>query len=193
MSISITWASCWEWIKLPLTRKPSASALPSASTSPGKRAGLIPTKQWKLSRLKEPWQQGETISIAIGQGFNLVTPLQLVNVYATLGNGGTLYRPRLVKQLESSGGPVIKEYGPEKLGALPLSPQTIQIINKALWGVVNERGGTGSVLKRKEADVCRKDGNRPGDRTSAGTKCQKGEASVGRFPGPRTLCLLRAL
>ena len=70
--------------------------------------------------MKEPWQQGETISIAIGQGFNLVTPLQLANVYATLGNGGTLYRPRLVKQLESSDGHVIKEYGPEKLGALPL-------------------------------------------------------------------------
>jgi len=122
------------------------------------KGGLIPTRQWKLSRLKEPWQQGETISIAIGQGFNLVTPLQLANVYATLGNGGTLYRPRLVKQLESSGGHVIKEYGPEKLGALPLSPQTIQIINKALWGVVNERGGTGSVLKRKEADVCGKTG-----------------------------------
>ena len=122
------------------------------------KGGLIPTRQWKLSRMKEPWQQGETISISIGQGFNLVTPLQLANVYATLGNGGTLYRPRLVKQLESSGGHVIKEYGPEKLGALPLSPQTIQIINKALWGVVNEKGGTGSVLKRKEADVCGKTG-----------------------------------
>lgn len=122
------------------------------------KGGLIPTRQWKLSRLKEPWQQGETISIAIGQGFNLVTPLQLANVYATLGNGGTLYRPRLVKQLESSGGHVIKEYRPEKLGVLPLSPQTIQIINKALWGVVNERGGTGSVLKRKEANVCGKTG-----------------------------------
>lgn len=122
------------------------------------KGGLIPTRQWKLSRMKEPWQQGETISISIGQGFNLVTPLQLANIYATLGNGGTLYRPRLITQLESSDGHVIKEYGPEKLGALPLSPQTIQIINKALWGVVNERGGTGSVLKRKEADVCGKTG-----------------------------------
>lgn len=122
------------------------------------KGGLIPTRQWKLSRLKEPWQQGETISIAIGQGFNLVTPLQLANIYATLGNGGTLYRPRLVKQLESSAGHVIKEYEPEKLGALPLSPQTVQIINKALWGVVNEKGGTGAILKRKEADVAGKTG-----------------------------------
>ncbi|MBA4422577.1 MAG: penicillin-binding protein 2 [Syntrophus sp. (in: bacteria)] len=122
------------------------------------KGGLIPTKQWKLSRMKEPWQQGETISISIGQGFNLVTPLQLANIYATLGNGGTLYRPRLVKQLESSSGLVVKEYETEKLGVLPLSPQTVQIINKALWGVVNEKGGTGYILKRKEADVAGKTG-----------------------------------
>ncbi|MHB8907898.1 MAG: penicillin-binding protein 2 [Syntrophales bacterium] len=122
------------------------------------KGGLIPTKQWKLSRFKESWQPGETISLAIGQGFNLVTPLQLANVYASLGNGGTLYRPRLVKQLESSDGHVVKVYGPEKLGALPFQPKTIQTINQALWGVVNERGGTGQALKRKEADVCGKTG-----------------------------------
>ncbi|MHB9099572.1 MAG: penicillin-binding protein 2, partial [Syntrophales bacterium] len=122
------------------------------------KGGLIPTRQWKLSRFKESWQPGETISLAIGQGFNLVTPLQLANVYATLGNGGTLYRPRLVKQLESSDGHVVKVYGPEKLGSLPFRPKTIQLINQALWGVVNERGGTGQILKRKEADVCGKTG-----------------------------------
>lgn len=122
------------------------------------KGGLIPTKQWKLARFREPWQPGESISISIGQGFNLVTPLQLANVYATLGNGGTLYRPRLVKQLESSDGHVVKVYGPEKLGALPFHPKTIQLINQALWGVVNERGGTGHALQRKEADVCGKTG-----------------------------------
>ena len=122
------------------------------------KGGLIPTKQWKLSRFREPWQPGETISLAIGQGFNLVTPLQLANVYATLGNGGTLYRPRLIKQLESSDGHVVKVFEPEKLGALPFRPKTIQIINQALWGVVNERGGTGYILKRKEADVAGKTG-----------------------------------
>ena len=122
------------------------------------KGGLIPTRQWKLSRRNEPWQQGETISISIGQGFNLVTPLQLANIYATVGNGGTLSRPRLVKQLESSGGHVLKEYGPEISGTLPFRPKTIQLINQALWGVVNERGGTGYVLKRKEADVAGKTG-----------------------------------
>ena len=122
------------------------------------KGGLIPTRQWKLARFREPWQPGETISISIGQGFNLVTPLQLANVYATLANGGTLYRPRLIKQLESSEGRVVKVYGPEKIGALPLHPETIQIINQALWGVVNERGGTGGSLRRKEADVCGKTG-----------------------------------
>ena len=101
---------------------------------------------------------GETISISIGQGFNLVTPLQLANVYAALANGGTFYRPRLVKQLESSDGRVVKEYGPEKQAALPVRPENIRIINRALWGVVNERGGTGYALKRKEEDVAGKTG-----------------------------------
>ena len=122
------------------------------------KGGLIPTKQWKLDRLKEPWQMGETISISIGQGFNLVTPLQLANVYAALANGGTFYRPRLVKQLESSDGRVVKEYGPEKQAALPVRPENIRIINRALWGVVNERGGTGYALRRKGEDVAGKTG-----------------------------------
>jgi penicillin-binding protein 2 len=122
------------------------------------KGGLIPTRQWKLDRFGESWQMGETISLSIGQGFNLVTPLQLVNVYATLANGGTLYRPRLVKQLESSDGLVVKVYGPEKLKTLPVSARNIRIINQALWGVVNEKGGTGHILKRKEADVAGKTG-----------------------------------
>jgi penicillin-binding protein 2 len=125
---------------------------------PWEKGGLIPTKQWKLSRLKEPWQPGETISLAIGQGYNLVTPLQLANFYAALANGGTLYRPWLVKQIESPDGDVIKEYGPEKSGALPFRPQTIAAINRALWGVVNEKGGTGYILRRKEEDVAGKTG-----------------------------------
>ena len=125
---------------------------------PREKGGLIPTKQWKLSRLRESWQMGETISLAIGQGFNLVTPIQLANAYATVANGGTLYRPRLVKQLESLDGHVVKVFQPEKQGVLPVRPQYIQVINQALWGAVNEKGGTGYILKRQEQDVCGKTG-----------------------------------
>jgi penicillin-binding protein 2 len=125
---------------------------------PREKSGLIPTKQWKLTRLRESWQMGETISLAIGQGFNLVTPIQLANTYAALANGGTLYRPRLVKQLESLDRHVVKVFQPEKLGVLPVRPQNIQVINQALWGVVNEKGGTGYILKRSEQDVCGKTG-----------------------------------
>jgi penicillin-binding protein 2 len=125
---------------------------------PREKNGLIPTKQWKLSRFRQPWHMGETISLAIGQGYNLVTPLQLVGAYAALASGGTLYRPRIIKQLESMDGRVVKAFPPEKLGVLPVSPKNIEVINRALWGVVNEKGGTGYALRRPEQDVCGKTG-----------------------------------
>ena len=125
---------------------------------PREKGGLIPTKAWKLSRFRQSWQMGETISLAIGQGYNLVTPLQLAGLYSVLANGGVLFRPRLVKQLESSDGRVVKVFPPERRGVLPVSSRNLQIINQALWGVVNEKGGTGYILKRKEQDVCGKTG-----------------------------------
>lgn len=122
------------------------------------RKGLVPTRDWKLARMKEPWQLGETISTSIGQGFNLTTPLQLVQAYSAMANGGTLWRPRLVQRTEFSDGSIEKEYLPEKKGELALSRRTIDLINRALWGVVNEPGGTGSRARIPGADVCGKTG-----------------------------------
>jgi penicillin-binding protein 2 len=78
--------------------------LPTGVDLPREKGGLIPTKQWKLSRFKEQWQMGETISISIGQGYDLVTPIQLANAYAAFANGGTVYRPRLIKRIETMDG-----------------------------------------------------------------------------------------
>jgi penicillin-binding protein 2 len=125
---------------------------------PREKGGLVPTKQWKLSRFRETWQMGETISIAIGQGYNLVTPLQLANAYAALANGGVMYRPMLIKRIEAMDGQIIKTFEPEQKNRLPLSSKSIEILSRALWGVVNENGGTGYALRRKEADVCGKTG-----------------------------------
>ena len=122
------------------------------------RKGLVPTRDWKLARMKEPWQIGETISISIGQGFNLTTPLQLAQAYGALANGGTRWRPRLVQRIELSDGRIEKEYLPEKKGELKLSQQTIAVLDSALWGVVNEPGGTGAAARRANDDVCGKTG-----------------------------------
>ena len=125
---------------------------------PNEKNGLIPTKDWKLKKKKVAWQLGETISISIGQGFDLVTPLQLANAYSALANGGTLWRPHLVKYIESTDGKIYKEFLPEKKGELALSKKTIDILNSALWGVVNEAGGTGAAARRLNSDVCGKTG-----------------------------------
>jgi penicillin-binding protein 2 len=125
---------------------------------PYERKGLVPTREWKLARMKEPWQLGETISISIGQGFNLTTPMQLALAYSALANGGTLWRPRLVERIELSDRTILKQFLPEKKSELKLKPQTISFLQKALWGVVNEPGGTGARAKRPGADVCGKTG-----------------------------------
>lgn len=122
------------------------------------KSGLIPTREWKQMRFKEPWQIGETISVSIGQGYNLVTPLQLVTAYSALANGGTVWRPRLIERIEAVDGQVIKAFAPEKKSVVPVSVNVMEQLKKALWGVVNEEGGTGRAARRRDADVAGKTG-----------------------------------
>lgn len=124
----------------------------------GEKKGLVPTKEWKLNRFKEPWQMGETISSSIGQGFMLVTPIQLLNVYCALANGGTFYVPRIIERIETAEGQIIKQFNPEIKSQIPISKKNIEILKNALWGAVNENKGTGRALRRKEKDVCGKTG-----------------------------------
>lgn len=125
---------------------------------PNEKRGLLPTKAWKLTRRKEVWQVGETISISIGQGFNLLTTLQLANAFGTFANGGTLWKPYLVKRIESADGTVFSEFLPVKKGELNFSAQTMELLNDALRGVVNDPGGTGYAAKLPGVEVCGKTG-----------------------------------
>lgn len=131
---------------------------PTGITLPREKTGLIPTREWKQMRFKEPWQIGETISVSIGQGYNLVTPLQLVTAYSALANGGTVWRPRLIERIEAVDGQVIKAFAPEKKSIVPVNVNVMEQLKKALWGVVNEEGGTGRAARRRDADVAGKTG-----------------------------------
>ena len=108
----------------------------------GEVSGLIPTMEWKRKRFNLPWNTGETATVAIGQSFVLTTVLQLANLYAALGNNGILYRPYIVKRIESSDGQVIKEFSPEILSKVGLAPKTVDLIKQGLWGVINSPFGT---------------------------------------------------
>ncbi len=79
---------------------------------PGELAGRMPESQWKRRNYGESWSTGDTYNAAFGQGYVTVTPLQLVNAVATIANGGTLYQPTLVKNLQDANGNIIEEFEP---------------------------------------------------------------------------------
>lgn len=111
----------------------------------GEQKGLIPDSDWKLKALKEEWQPGETLSVAIGQGFVTVTPIQLVNAYATIANGGTRYRPYLVRRVEKLNGELVTEVKPEVQSKLDLPENVWKAVKEGLFEVANRPGGTAIV------------------------------------------------
>lgn len=122
------------------------------------RKGLIPTAAWKKKRFKESWQGGETLSIAIGQGYNLVTPLQMAVFTAAVGNGGTLYRPRIVTTIEDPDQKIVKKIEPEIKGGLPASKETLAIVKEGLLKVVHGARGTARRIALKKVKIAGKTG-----------------------------------
>ena len=120
--------------------------------------GLIPTAQWKKKRVGVSWQKGETLSVVIGQGFNLVTPLQMAMVAATVGNGGTRYRTKIVKTIRTADGKTIYESAPEVVGRLPISDHTLQLVREGLFKAVNDRHGTAWRSRLDGVAMCGKTG-----------------------------------
>ena len=110
---------------------------------PQEQPGLVPTSAWKERRFKEVWMRGETVSASIGQGFNLVTPLQLAVAFAAIANGGNVLRPRLLLRSEDPEGNVEPGPAPEIKATVPVAPEHLARVRDALEGVVHKRGGTG--------------------------------------------------
>jgi len=120
--------------------------------------GLIPTAAWKRARTGIGWQIGETLSVAIGQGFNLVTPLQMVTLISEIANGGIRYKPLILKKVETAEGELVNENKSKVTGKLPASQGTLEIVRKGLWEVVNKRNGTAWIAHVDEVDISGKTG-----------------------------------
>lgn len=97
--------------------------------------GLVANRAYKKKVYEDDWYLSETFDAAIGQGFNLVTPLQAAMVMGEIAANGKRYRPHLVNRIVSQDGKVIKEFKPELLSELDVSPYVIQLVQKGLHEV----------------------------------------------------------
>jgi penicillin-binding protein 2 len=111
--------------------------------------GIMPTNEYKKALEREapkvygklPWQPGDYVNMAIGQGFVTVTPMELATAYSAIANGGRLYAPRVAWKVESPDGRVVHVIHPSPAGRLPISRQEVSYLRSALTGVTRP-GGT---------------------------------------------------
>ena len=110
---------------------------------PGESDGLVANRKYKELNYKEEWYLAETFDAAIGQGFQLATPLQMAVLMSEIANGGHRWRPHVVGKILSSKGELIKQAPIEETGRIDISPETLKLVRDGLRGV-SEAGGTGA-------------------------------------------------
>ncbi len=107
----------------------------------GESKGLVANRRYKEEMYKDRWYLSETFDAAIGQGFQLVTPLQMAMLMGEIANGGYRYKPFLVSKIISPKGKTIKTFSPKQTGRIKISEPTLEVIRNALKGV-SLPGGT---------------------------------------------------
>jgi penicillin-binding protein 2 len=122
------------------------------------KEGLIPNRAWKLRRWHVPWQEGETLSVAVGQSFALVTPIQMVRFASALFNGGILFKPQATKWIEKENKERIFKFKPNSLSRWSIKKENMELIKKTLVGAVNEPRGTGARARLDKIMVAGKTG-----------------------------------
>ena len=104
--------------------------------------GILPNREWKRRKMGQPWYPGETLSVGIGQGYMLATPLQLAQAAMILANRGVAYKPRVVRRI--AGQPVAQE----PLTVVEASPEHWSAVVAAMMDVVHHRSGTAAAIAR---------------------------------------------
>lgn len=108
---------------------------------PGETVGTVPTHAWKrsITNPPQPVYPGETAQAGIGQGYDMVTPIQLITAYSALANGGTLYRPQLVRRILDADGNVVRTIKPEVTRKLPIDASMLKVMRVAARHVLTSR------------------------------------------------------
>ena len=114
----------------------------------GENSGVLPSRAWKRGQFAEPWYPGETIIAGIGQGFNVVTPVQLANAVATLSNGGTRYMPRLLYATKHAGDKQADKIRAPVVFQVPVSDQANwDLVHAGMRLVVHGNRGTARAIR----------------------------------------------
>lgn len=124
----------------------------------GEKSGIMPSRQWKKDFIGQTWYNGETINTVIGQGYTLSTPLQVLNLFSTIANGGSLMTPQITKSIETIDGEVIREFEPKEKHFVTISDETLSLVQNALLGVVEDDKGTAKWLRTKGIKIAGKTG-----------------------------------
>ena len=118
----------------------------------GENAGLLPSPEWKQKRFKQPWYLGETVITSIGQGYMLVTPMQLAQAVATIANGGLTIQPRLIQSIKNSQTGKIETFKNKIIRELHFKPENLALVKEGMMNVTQPGGtaasiGAGAVYK----------------------------------------------
>ena len=124
----------------------------------GENGGLLPTPEWKMRRFKQPWYQGETVIVGIGQGYTLVTPLQLAHATATLANDGISMKPHLVMNVQKSMTGESQLIAPIVQDQVVLDPENIAIVKQGMIDVTLPGGTAASVGANAPYSIAAKTG-----------------------------------
>jgi penicillin-binding protein 2 len=109
---------------------------PTGIDLPGEVAGIVPTNAWKEALIGEPIYPGETYQAGIGQGYDVVTPIQLINAYAALANGGKLYQPQIVREIIGPDGSVVRPFTPKLIRKLDVPRSDLKVMREAARNVL---------------------------------------------------------
>ncbi|OQC47239.1 MAG: Penicillin-binding protein 2B [Deltaproteobacteria bacterium ADurb.Bin026] len=109
---------------------------------PSEKNGLVPSSEWKKKTYGQPWYEGETLSVSIGQGAVWLTPVQLLQLSVFVANEGVTFKPQIVNRIVSPEGKIIKTFEPVMKTNVKIKKDVIKIIKDGMRGVVNEPSGT---------------------------------------------------